>query len=124
MCLNFYIFPEAAEAHLPLKPDSGKENCQAKESTENHNCNNQPPETALVLLNHLNGSIKLTVSETVFVEENANKTEAIVSFAQKDEPPHNLWKFPSDGGTFTKVILTEKWYLTDFKWICSYRSRG
>lgn len=104
------MFPEAAEVRLPLRADAEKEkeNCKAKD-TENHNCTQQPPpELGFLPPSHLNGSVKLTVSEVVETEENANKTEQqtlpviIAASSEKDEP-YNLWKFPRKSGKFTQV---------------------
>lgn len=103
------VFPEVAEAHLPLRPEAKKEkeNCKDKD-TENHNYTQQPPpEINFLPLSHLNGSVKLTVSETVEAEDTANKTEqppppVIVTSSDNDEP-HSLWKFPKGRGKFTQV---------------------
>lgn len=101
------VFPEAAEAHLPLRPNVEKENCKSID-TENHNYTQQsPPEVGHIPLTHLNGSVKLTISEMVQTEENANKPEQQppppVVVSSENEEPHNLWKFPRSSGKFTQV---------------------
>lgn len=102
------MLPEAAEAHLPLRSDIEKEKEDNKaKDTENHNYTQQPPQIGFLPLSHLNGSVKLTVSETVDAEQNANKTEQqpphTTLAATEEEEPHSLWKFPRDSGKFTQV---------------------
>lgn len=100
---NTNVFPEAAEAHLPLRSDVEKENCNSLD-TENHNHTQQ--------LSHLNGSVKLTISEIIETEENSSKPEQqppppppppVLAVSPEDEEPHNLWIFPKRSGKFTQV---------------------
>lgn len=105
------MFPEAAEAHLPLRSEVEKENCNSLD-TENHNHTQQlPSEIGFAPLSHVNGSVKLTISEIIETEDNSNKPELqpppppppVLAVSPEDEEPHNLWKFPRRSGKFTQV---------------------
>lgn len=99
------MFPEAAEARMPLKPESEKENAN-KETPDNHNVEilNPVPDSRILPPAHLNGSIKLSVSETADQEERSGKVDVGTTVTPEEESPkHSLWKWPSGQGKFTKV---------------------
>lgn len=93
---------------MPLKPDGENKNRdKIKDDAENHNAElsvvTAEPQQFLPPA-HLNGSVKLSVSETVEVEQKKSKIEnTILDLSPDDHPPHSLWKFPGDRGKFTQV---------------------
>jgi hypothetical protein len=99
------LFPEAAEAHLPLQPQKDKEIAQIKDVTDNHNIENTGPPFEqpihIIVPAHLNGSIKVPSEDSPEGEEVKNKTEPNTSMVE--EEPHSLWKWPAGRSKFTQV---------------------
>lgn len=98
------MFPEAAEVRLPLKSCSEKENI-SKESPDNHNIDTLNPmgDSNISPSTHLNGSIKLSVSEGVDQENRAEKIDATTTTPDEKLPRHSLWRWPRGQGKFTQV---------------------
>lgn len=98
------MFPEAIEVRLPLKPNSEKENSN-KDSPDNHNIDtlNQMVESNILPSTHLNGSIKLSVSEGVDQENKVEKVDGMTTSVDKKAPKHSVWRWPRGQGKFTQV---------------------
>lgn len=92
------LFPEAAEAHLPLQASK-----EIKEISDNHNTENTgPPLEHVIAPSHLNGSVKVPENET----EEVKKTEP--TNIVEDEP-HSLWKWPAGRSKFTQITWVITW---------------
>ncbi|XP_019872929.1 sodium/potassium/calcium exchanger 3 isoform X2 [Aethina tumida] len=91
---------EAAEAHLPLRPQNEKESV---------NCGDQP--THIVPPAHLNGSVKVPVHDALDTDEMNNKVDAnaTVEAKEEEEHRHSLWKWPSGQGKFTQATWILTW---------------
>lgn len=103
------LFPEAAEAHLPLQPHKEKEIAQIKELVDNHNVDTTGPPLEqpihIIVPAHLNGSIKVPADGTEN-EEDKNKAE---TNGMVDEERHSLWKWPAGRSKFTQVTWIITW---------------
>lgn len=95
--MSKYVFPETAEAHLPLQLDKNKEIIHVKESTDNHNIENIGPPLDQPIPSHLNGSIKMPA------EESSENRSDFKENSQADDK-HNLWKWPAGRSKFTQVL--------------------
>lgn len=98
------MLPEAAEAHLPLKPT--KANADAQENPRLALEGQPPAEPPLHIVPpaaQLNGSVKVPPLESVEVEDEI-KVDG-TSPGGVEEYEYDLCRWPSERGKFTKVRI-------------------
>lgn len=100
------MFPEAAEADLPVPNDKEKEIAIIGDDVSRNDTNATniaEGEGRITPPAHINGSVKIPVAENVEIQEQG-KLENSVSQNDEEHLP-NLWRWPAKRSKFTQVSI-------------------